>query len=74
MNPNHCVPLLEITWAAGRVQQMLESAPMVEWLIDALHQLTSCSRNAALPTDRYLELARSMARIWLVFDAGSQYS
>lgn len=34
-NPNHCVPLLEITWADGRVQQMIESAAMVEWLIDA---------------------------------------
>jgi glutathione S-transferase len=26
MNPNHCVPLLEITWADGRVQRMIESA------------------------------------------------
>ncbi len=35
MNPNHNVPLLEITLADGRVHRMLESVAMVEWLIDA---------------------------------------
>lgn len=34
-NPNHCVPMLEIHWDNGSVQRMLESAAMVEWLMDA---------------------------------------
>lgn len=35
MNPNHNVPLLEITYADGSKQRMLESVAMVEWLVDA---------------------------------------
>ncbi|EAQ98097.1 glutathione S-transferase family protein [Congregibacter litoralis] len=35
MNPNHAVPVLEITWSDGSVQTMLESTAMVEWLADA---------------------------------------
>lgn len=35
LNPNHAVPLLEITWADGRTQRMIESTAMVEWLADA---------------------------------------
>ncbi len=34
LNPNHNVPLLEIEWADGSHQAMLESAAMVEWLAD----------------------------------------
>lgn len=34
-NPNHNVPMLEIVWSDGRVQYMLESVAMVEWLADA---------------------------------------
>ena len=34
-NPNHCVPVLEITWDDGTTQQMLESAAMVAFLADA---------------------------------------
>ncbi len=34
-NPNHNVPLLEITDAGGGVFRMIESAAMVEWLVDA---------------------------------------
>lgn len=34
-NPNHNVPLLEITWEDGRVQRMLESGAMVAFLADA---------------------------------------
>ncbi len=34
-NPNHNVPLLEITFADGKVHAMLESAAMVQWLADA---------------------------------------
>lgn len=34
-NPNHNVPMLEITLADGTVHRMLESVAMVEWLVDA---------------------------------------
>lgn len=34
-NPNHNVPLLEITWEDGSVQNMLESGAMVAFLADA---------------------------------------
>lgn len=34
-NPNHHVPLLEITLADGSVHRMIESVAMVEWLLDA---------------------------------------
>ena len=35
MNPNHGVPVLEITWDSGQVQHMIESAAMVAFLADA---------------------------------------
>ena len=35
MNPNHCVPLLQITWDTGATQSMIESAAMVAFLADA---------------------------------------
>jgi glutathione S-transferase len=35
INPNHGVPVLEITWEDGRVQRMLESAAMVAFIADA---------------------------------------
>lgn len=34
-NPNHNVPLLEITMDDGHMLRMIESAAMVEWLADA---------------------------------------
>jgi glutathione S-transferase len=34
-NPNHHVPLLEVTLSDGSTRRMLESAAMVEWLVDA---------------------------------------
>ena len=34
-NPNHNVPMLEITLEDGSVHHMLESVAMVEWLVDA---------------------------------------
>lgn len=34
-NPNHNVPMLEITMEGGSVHRMLESVAMVEWLVDA---------------------------------------
>ena len=35
MNPNHTVPVLEITRDDGSVQTMLESVAIIEWLADA---------------------------------------
>ena len=35
LNPNHNVPVLEITWRSGARQVMLESAAMVAFLADA---------------------------------------
>lgn len=34
-NPNHNLPMLDITWEDGSVQTMLESGAMVMWLADA---------------------------------------
>ena len=34
-NPNHNVPLLEITLEDGTVKRMIESVAMVQWLVDA---------------------------------------
>jgi glutathione S-transferase len=34
-NPNHSVPILDITWEDGSVQTMVESAAMVTFLADA---------------------------------------
>jgi glutathione S-transferase len=35
LNPNHGVPVLEITWDTGQTQRMIESAAMVTFLADA---------------------------------------
>lgn len=35
LNPNHSVPVLEVTWEDGKIQHMLESAAMVCFLADA---------------------------------------
>ena len=34
-NPNHNIPMLDITWPDGSVQTMLESGAMLVWLADA---------------------------------------
>lgn len=35
INPNHAVPVLQITWEDAPTQYMLESTAIVEWLADA---------------------------------------
>ncbi len=35
LNPNHAVPVLEITWSVGTVQRVIESAAIVAFLADA---------------------------------------
>ena len=35
LNPNHCVPVLQITWDTGAVQRLIESAAIVAFLADA---------------------------------------
>ncbi len=51
-NPNHNVPLLEVTLENGVVHRMLESVAMVEWLVDAFPE-----KRLAPPAD--LSLARA---------------
>ena len=38
LNPNHCVPTLEIRWEDGQSQVMIESAAMVVFLADAYRE------------------------------------
>lgn len=52
-NPNHNVPLLEITLEDGSVQQMLESTAMVEWLVDAFPE------KGLAPPPQEMSLARA---------------
>lgn len=52
LNPNHNVPVLEITWDDGSVQVMLESAAMVAFLADAFPD-----RKLAPPPDASRERA-----------------
>jgi glutathione S-transferase len=35
LNPNHCVPVLVITWDTGESQRMIESAAIVTFLADS---------------------------------------
>ncbi|MCE3605387.1 glutathione S-transferase family protein [Massilia sp. P8910] len=49
INPNHCVPVLEITWDTGAVQQMIESAAMVAFLADAFPDAELAPASAASP-------------------------
>ncbi|MCU0974741.1 MAG: glutathione S-transferase family protein [Steroidobacteraceae bacterium] len=49
LNPNHGVPVLEITWDDGRVQVMLESAAMVAFLADAYPERGLAPPPAASP-------------------------
>ncbi len=51
-NPNHNVPLLEITLDDGTVHRMLESVAMVQWLVDAFPD-----KQLSPPADLSLERA-----------------
>lgn len=57
MNPNHCVPVLEIAWDDGAVQHMLESAAMVAFLADAFPE-AGLAPAAAMSCERadYLQM------------------
>jgi glutathione S-transferase len=52
-NPNHNVPMLEITFEDGSCHQMLESVAMVEWLVDAFPD------KGLAPSATQMSLARS---------------
>lgn len=52
-NPNHNVPVLEITTEDGAVHTMLESVAMVQWLIDAFPE-----KNLA-PAPETMSIARA---------------
>ncbi len=57
-NPNHNVPVLEITLSDGTVHQMLESAAMVQWLVDAHpeKQLAPAASELSLQRADYLQM------------------
>ncbi|MBV6321514.1 glutathione S-transferase family protein [Duganella violaceipulchra] len=49
LNPNHNVPVLEISWDNGATQRMLESAAMVAFLADAYPDAALAPAPAASP-------------------------
>ena len=57
-NPNHNVPVLEITFEDGKVVNMLESAAMVAWLADAFPEKDLAPPANALSPERadYLQM------------------
>ena len=58
MNPNHNVPMLEITFEDGTQHTMLESAAMVEFLVDAFPEKKLAPPAGVLSTARadYLQM------------------
>ena len=57
-NPNHNVPVLEVTFADGETMNMLESGAMVAWLADAFPAKQLAPPADALSRDRadYLQM------------------
>jgi len=57
-NPNHNVPLLEITFEDGTIHQMLESVAMVEWLVDAFpgKELAPAAGELSIARADYLQM------------------
>lgn len=56
-NPNHNVPLLEISMDDGSVHRMLESVAIVEWLVDAFPEKElSPSTGLSLERADYLQM------------------
>lgn len=49
LNPNHCVPVLEVTWQSGEKQRVIESAAIVAFLADAFPDADLAPSPAALP-------------------------
>ncbi len=49
LNPNHAVPVLEITWDNGTVQRVIESAAIVAFLADAYPAAGLAPPAGALP-------------------------
>ncbi|WDI32293.1 glutathione S-transferase family protein [Hyphococcus flavus] len=58
MNPNHNVPVLEISWEDGRTTHMLESAAMVALLADAYPEKKLAPQAAEFSPERadYLQM------------------
>lgn len=57
LNPNHNIPVLEITWGNGGTQRMIESAAMVAFIADA-YPAKNLSPSPAMPSARadYLQM------------------
>lgn len=65
LNPNHNVPVLEITWSDGSVQRMLESAAMVVFLADAYSERKLAPAPVASPARAdYLQVLH-FASTWM---------
>ncbi len=58
LNPNHSVPVLEISYADGHVQHMIESVAMVALLVDAYPEKKLAPTTHELSRDRadYLQM------------------
>lgn len=58
INPNHGVPVLELTFADGRVVRMVESAAMIELLVDAFPERQLAPAAGSLSPERadYLQM------------------
>lgn len=56
LNPNHCVPVLEITWDNGDVQRLLESAAMVALLADSYPEQGLAPPGASPERADYLQM------------------
>lgn len=65
LNPNHNVPVLELTWDDASVKRLLESVAMVEFLADAFPEKNLAPRAQASPARAdYLQMMH-MAGTWL---------
>lgn len=58
INPNHCVPALQLTLADGSLHHMGESGAIVEWLADAFPQrrLAPAAQGPSLARADYLHM------------------
>lgn len=55
LNPNHAVPVLDVTYADGQTQTMFESGAMMVWLADAHGKLAPAIDDLAARAD-YLQM------------------
>ena len=63
-NPNHAVPTLEVTFADGKVLNMVESGAMVAWLADAFPEKQLAPPADSLSPERadYLQMLHLLSQ------------